>query len=265
MNAQPQTWHYGLVARWWAEFNTDGPEIEYFRSFIERGRGPALDAACGTGRLLIPYLRGGLDVDGCDISADMLAMCRASATSQGLTPHLYHQALHELDLPRSYQTVVICGSFGLGGERSQDKQALLAIRRHLHPEGRLVFDISLPYADADDWRLWLSEDRAHLPQPWPQEGRRKRAADGDEIEIRTRASAFDPLLQIVTWQIQATLFRGGQEIHREAYTMRAVLYFRNEMMDMLSQAGFAEVAVLDGYTNSPATSSSTTLTFVATA
>ena len=22
-----QTWHYGLVARWWAEFNLDGPEI----------------------------------------------------------------------------------------------------------------------------------------------------------------------------------------------------------------------------------------------
>jgi hypothetical protein len=22
----PETWHYGLVARWWAEFNTEGPE-----------------------------------------------------------------------------------------------------------------------------------------------------------------------------------------------------------------------------------------------
>jgi hypothetical protein len=28
MTDRPQTWHYGLVARWWAEFNTDGPEIE---------------------------------------------------------------------------------------------------------------------------------------------------------------------------------------------------------------------------------------------
>jgi len=39
---QPQTWHYGLVARWWAEFNTDGPEIEYFRTFVEAGQ-PALE------------------------------------------------------------------------------------------------------------------------------------------------------------------------------------------------------------------------------
>jgi hypothetical protein len=30
MSQAPQTWHYGLVAKWWAEFNEDGPEIEYF-------------------------------------------------------------------------------------------------------------------------------------------------------------------------------------------------------------------------------------------
>ena len=64
------TWHYGVTARWWAEFNTDGPEIDYFRRYAEAGQ-PALDLACGTGRLLIPYLRDGLDVDGCDVSADM--------------------------------------------------------------------------------------------------------------------------------------------------------------------------------------------------
>jgi len=52
----PQTWHYGLVAEWWAAFNTDGPEISYFGRFVEQGQ-PALDAGCGTGRLLLPWLR----------------------------------------------------------------------------------------------------------------------------------------------------------------------------------------------------------------
>jgi hypothetical protein len=32
-----QTWHYGLVAEWWANFNTDGPEIEYFARHVEAG------------------------------------------------------------------------------------------------------------------------------------------------------------------------------------------------------------------------------------
>jgi SAM-dependent methyltransferase len=68
------TWHYGVVARWWAEFNEGGPEIKYFQRYIDAGQ-PALDVACGTGRLLLPYVRAGLDVDGCDISEDMLALC----------------------------------------------------------------------------------------------------------------------------------------------------------------------------------------------
>ena len=84
MTNAPKTWHYGLVAKWWAEFNEDGDEIAYFQKYVERGQ-PALDVACGTGRLLIPYLREGLDVDGCDVSADMIALCREKAEREGLS------------------------------------------------------------------------------------------------------------------------------------------------------------------------------------
>src|SRR4051812_36683125 len=86
---EAQTWHHGVVAAWWSEFNQDGPEIAYFQRFIEADGQRALDAACGTGRLLVPYLRQGLDVDGCDISADMLERCRARAEAAGLSPNLY--------------------------------------------------------------------------------------------------------------------------------------------------------------------------------
>src|SRR5262245_28563016 len=110
---QPQTWHYGLVARWWAEFNEAGPEeLAFYRAMIEQSGQPALDLACGTGRLLLPLMHAGLDVDGCDISPDMLALCRAKATEEGLEPQLYQQAMHDLDLPRQYRTIFICDSFG---------------------------------------------------------------------------------------------------------------------------------------------------------
>jgi len=50
---QPQTWHYGVVARWWAEFNTSGPEIAYLQQFIEGEGSPrstprVAPAACET-------------------------------------------------------------------------------------------------------------------------------------------------------------------------------------------------------------------------
>src|SRR5689334_21317172 len=147
MREEPQTWHYGLIAQWWAEFNLDGPDIAYFRRVIEQHGQPALDVACGTGRLLLPYLQAGLDVDGCDISEDMLALCRERAYREGLAPRLYRQAMHELEIPRMYKTVVLCGAFGLGGIRQLDIEALNRIFQHLEPGGVLAFDHELPYSD----------------------------------------------------------------------------------------------------------------------
>ena len=75
----PQTWHHGLIADWWASMNVDAPEIEAYRGYIDHGEGPILDGGCGAGRLLVPWLRRGFDVDGCDASADMIDRCRERA------------------------------------------------------------------------------------------------------------------------------------------------------------------------------------------
>src|ERR671937_2160278 len=154
MTTEPQTWHYGLIADYWAEFNDDfrAFEIPYFRRYVERGGGPALDVACGTGRVLIPLLRAGLDVDGCDVSADMVARCRAKAERAGLSPTLWVQPMHELDPPRFYRTIYVCGAFGLGSTREQDTEALRRFRDCLEPGGTLLIDTEMPYADAHEWR-----------------------------------------------------------------------------------------------------------------
>jgi len=261
----PQTWHYGLIARWWAEFNEPDPaELAAYRAFIEDNGQPALDLGCGTGRLLLPMLRDGLDVDGCDISADMLAQCRALAGREGLTPRLYAQAMHELDLPRTYRTIFICDSFGIGGQRAQDAEALRRCYQHLAPGGVLAFSLDLPYAvEPEQWLNWLPEKRRHFPTPWPASGERRRTADGDELEERVRLVDLDPLEQQTTIQIRSTLWRGGQRVAEEEYTMVSTRYFRNELLLLLEQAGFGEVRVEAAYTGAVATADDTWLLFVA--
>src|SRR5438132_6261389 len=195
MTKEPQTWHYGLVAQWWAEFNIGGPEIAYFQNVIERYGQPALDVACGTGRLLLPYLRAGLDVDGCDLSPDMLALCREKAEREGLSPRLYQQAMHELDLPRTYKTIFSCGSFGLGGNRQHDLEALRRFYHYLQPGGVLAFDHNMPYANERQWPYWQKESRAPLPRPWEPSGsgERRRTSDGSELALQSRTVDLDPL------------------------------------------------------------------------
>jgi SAM-dependent methyltransferase len=260
---EPQTWHYGVVARWWAEFNTDGPEVPYFQSVIERYGQPALDVACGTGRLLVPYLRAGLDVDGCDISPDMLAVCQEAASSAGLAPRLYQQAMHELDLPRLYKTIFLCGAFGLGGDRSLAQKALQRLYDYLEPGGVLALDHYLPYGDAKQWQYWLPENRSQLPEDWRPPGERKRAADGTEYELRSRLVDLDPLEQLITMQMRAEQWRDGVLVAQEEYTLKESLYFKHEILLMLERAGFSDVSVYGGYSGLEATSEHTVLVFIA--
>jgi SAM-dependent methyltransferase len=191
----PVVWHYGLMAERWAEFNNDAPELPFFRQAIARFGQPVLDVGCGTGRLLLPLLRAGIDIDGCDISGDMLRHCRRKAASEGFSPHLYEQPMHALNLPRRYKTIYICGSFGLAGSREKDLETLQHCYTHWEDGGALVLNIEAEYALPEIWALWLSANRQALPQPWSEAGSRRVAADGSERIDRFRFVHIDPLEQ----------------------------------------------------------------------
>lgn len=246
MNGEAVTWHHGLVARWWAEFNRDGDDIGYFQRVIERSGEPALDLGCGAGRLLVPFLRAGLDVDGCDVSGDMLAHCAALAESEGLSARLERQAMCDLDLPRRYRTVVICGSFGIGATRADDREALRRVHRHLEPGGTLAFDQYLPNFERRVWDAWLPEHRPSLPTPWPEHGDRKVCADGTELELKMRVLEFDPLDQVVRRELRAEHWVGGELVAAEERASSANIYLKSEVVLMLEGAGFENIRVTGG-------------------
>jgi SAM-dependent methyltransferase len=263
VQAQPQTWHYGLIAKWWSEFNEDGPEIDYFRKWVERCGQPALDVACGTGRLLLPYLRAGLDVDGCDVSADMIELCREKAVREGLSPRLYVQPMHELDLPRKYKTIFVCGAFGLGSTRDRDLEALECFYEYLEPDGTLVLDNEVPYADRKQWPYWPKDERRSLPEAKEPPRRRRRAADGGEYALRSRIVELDPLEQTVTLAMHAEMWRDDELQLEEDHTLTISLYFKNELLLMLERAGFGEIVVYGDHNELDPTGDDDFLVFVA--
>jgi SAM-dependent methyltransferase len=252
MDDNVQTWHYGLVARHWAEKNTTGPEIAYFLKKIEQYGQPALDAGCGTGRLLIPFLQAGLDVDGCDVSGDMLAYCRERAEREGLSPQLYQQPLHNLNLPRPYLSIVVCGTFGIGVSRDQDFMALQRFYEHLEPGGVLMLEIYVPYGDARLLPLWHKDARKHLPDPWP-DYMGNPPEDDHEYELHYRLVSVDPLKQQTTGEMRTLLFKDKKLVADETRTLTSNYYFRNEMRMMLEKAGFTVEAEKGDWTDEAAT------------
>jgi SAM-dependent methyltransferase len=260
---QPQVWHYGLVARDWAEFATDGgKEADYFRGLIEVAGQPALDLGCGTGRLLLPFLRAGLDVDGCDISPDMLAQCEERAKREGLSPRLYAQAMHELDLPRRYRTIYACGVIGLGGERRLTLQAMQRCHDHLRSGGIFAFNYTVRWNDLPAWLSRLPENRRALPEAWPESSERKLLADGCELEMAARTVSTDPLENIATRQMRLRLWRKDELLLEEIHTQNLEDYNKDELVLMLERSGFSDIQIFGDFSDEPATADHEELIFV---
>ena len=100
----------GLIASSWDLLRgdtSDWPDRPFFRKIIANDGQPALDVGCGTGRLLLDYLSEGLDVDGIDVSPEMLWICLEKAQDFDLNPTTYQQAIQSLDVPRKYRTIFI--------------------------------------------------------------------------------------------------------------------------------------------------------------
>ncbi len=251
------TWHHGLIARWWANFNIGGPEVEYFRPFVAEGQ-PALDVACGTGRLLLPWVAAGLDVDGVDASADMIAACRDAAHAAGRDPGLYVQPVHRLDLDRRYGTIVMCGGFGLGGSRDQDLEGLRRMRDHLVPGGRLVLDYEVDDGDVSRWRVSASS-AAEPPGP----DQRRLGPDGFEYALRHHLVSVDREARSGVRELEAWQWRDGELVGHETHQLVGNLWRPEEIVDALGSVGFEDVQVVGGYHGGPPTGDERFLVYLA--
>ena len=251
------------MAEYWAEFKTDAPEAGYFSASIERFGQPALDLGCGTGRILLPLLRAGFDIDGCDISPDMIHFARQAADHEGFAPRLYVQPMHALAIPRRYRTIYICGSFGLGGDRDNDLECLRRCHTHLEPGGALVLNEQADYTSRTAWEAWLSESRRAMPEPWPERGSPRVAKDGSEHYMQIRVLDVDPLNQTYKREVRLEKWMAGKPIAVENYELQGNVYLKQELTLMLRVAGFKEVRVDGNYSDEEATSNHEELVFTA--
>ena len=102
----------------------------------------------GTGRMLIPLLQAGLQVEGYDLSLHMLAICRQHCAERGLDPVLSEAGMTTFTAPGRYAAVIIpAGSFALVTGRDAALQALGCFAESLRPEQQADRGRRRPRAD----------------------------------------------------------------------------------------------------------------------
>lgn len=116
-------------------------DIGYYKERLSFVKGRVLEAGVGTGRMLIPLLEDGWEVEGIDASSHMLAQCKRHCAQRQLYPVLYERSLERLDVYERYEAIIIpTGSIQLFEAIDLVLERLF---NALQKGGRLIFDLEI--------------------------------------------------------------------------------------------------------------------------
>lgn len=149
-------------AFWEAE--DDGSEVALMAAFLKRHPGPALEMGAGSGRLVFPLAEMGFEIEGVELSQDMLDLGTARAEHSPIRAILHHGDMSIWNNGRKFSSI-LAPTFTL--QLSNDPAATL---RHWHGllenGGGLYLTTFMPYAellgDLPE-NEWYEDHRVTLP------------------------------------------------------------------------------------------------------
>src|SRR5438132_5608848 len=129
------------------------PDVAFFMSEAVNAGSPVLELGCGTGRVLIPTARAGVEIVGLDRSPGMLEECRRRLRQEPeevrARVELIQGDMCRFSLGRAFSLVTIPFRPFQHLVTVEDQLSCLdCIARHLAPEGMLILDLFNPSLDA---------------------------------------------------------------------------------------------------------------------
>jgi SAM-dependent methyltransferase len=218
--------------------------LDFYVALAREANGPVLDVACGTGRILLPCLQAGVDIEGLDLFEPMLKKLRAKAASLSLSPRLHQADMSDFSLPRRYGLAMIpFNAFIHNMTQEAQIRCLQLCRNHLLPGGKLAFDTFFPSLEIIGAQQNTRVLEGELPHP--QTGLPMRMYD-------TRS--FDRVAQVQHSLNEIELLDDTcnvQTVYRSEVSSRYI--YKQEMALLLQIAGFARWEIYGDFDRRPLT------------
>ena len=231
----------GYDSSWWAliydQWNETGGrsaqhqrELEFYREQLRTTRGAVLEAACGTGSIMLPLLADGLDVSGFDASLPMLEVLGRKAMDQGIADidtRITQQNFVDFVYDQRFAAVLIpASSIMMLATQADQITCLRRVRDCLEPGGRVLLNFYVP-SHTDD--LLLHQDS---PPSEEEFGDFIHPETGREIEVsHSKICDLTSQTETYTWS-----FRYDGEIAK--VPMQARWIYTEEFQLLLRLGGF---------------------------
>jgi SAM-dependent methyltransferase len=226
---------------------SDRADIDFWVTAAVESGGPVLELGCGTGRVLIPTARAGVEIAGLDLSRSMLGICERKLSREppqvAARVTLLEADMRRFELGRQFALATMPFRPFQHLITVEDQIACLeTIHRHLMPAGRLILDLFNPFLPA-----LVDESRHSEYGDEPEFG----LPDGRQVVRRFRTARQDWLAQVQDVELiyYVTHPDGRQERFIHSFPMRYL--FRFEAEHLLARCGFRVEALYADYDRSP--------------
>ena len=209
----------------WAD-EGEPAELALLDELLRDHPGLSLEIGSGSGRLLLPLLQKGHQIEGLELSADMLAMCRESAAALSLDPVLHEGDMTVFDPGKTYASLLL-PAFTL--QLAPDPAAALArFRRLLQPDGVIYLSVFIP----------LAELHGELPEGEWYDDHRTRLPDGRSASVETRHT-LKRKARILEREHRYRLFDVDGQMEAEHSCTQTLRWFTpRQLRGLLAKAGF---------------------------
>jgi SAM-dependent methyltransferase len=221
-------------------------DVAFYVAMARESGGPVLELGCGSGRILIPCARVGIEMWGLDSSEAMLTLCQqklAREPAEVCEKVLLTSAdMRDFSLPRSFRMVTIpFRAFQHLLDPPDQMACLECIHRSLEPGGRLVFDVFNPHLGM----LSAEVPTAETPEPEFE------LADGRCVRRTFRTLARDYVRQVAEIEFAYSVrYPDGRE-ERLAYSFPMRWFFRFEIEHLLARCRFRLEQLYPDFDRSP--------------
>jgi SAM-dependent methyltransferase len=234
------------------------PDLAFYVDLARSVGGPVLEIGCGTGRVLLPIARAGLEIHGLDRSGAMLDVLKEKLAREPQEVRsrvdLHFGDLRQARLNREFPLIIMPFRPLQHMHTIEDQLAALeTVTLHLSERGQFAFDVFCPRFDS--LLSGIGEERFEME--WPAEGR-----PGTTIRRVYRKDSVDKIRQSFSGVFIYRFYEGERIIREETAPLDMTWYTYPQLRLLFLLSGLQPVREYGSFAKAPLDNSSSEMIFI---